>query len=160
MFFPPEGTPVSSDAVVVLAGSADGRHQLGAQMVDQGDAENFVVSNPRKELDKVGTAHCRGVSRPETATGVWCLEPDPVTTTGEAMAVGELAEKEDWSNITVLTHRPHTRRVQAIFNKCTNLEVVVVPLERIIWTRILYQTSREIAGFAKFWITNPCRDLP
>lgn len=154
--FPPQETPVPSDAVVVIAGASDGRHQLGAQLVEEGIAENFVVSNPRGTGDKVGSAHCRGADRPDALVEVWCLRPDPVTTAGEAMTMEELANKEEWSSLTVVTNRPHTRRVRTMFEECTDLDVVVVSSDWVRTSRIPYHVAREIGGYVKFWLTNPC----
>jgi uncharacterized SAM-binding protein YcdF (DUF218 family) len=155
---PPREMAVPSDAVVVLAGASDGRHQLGAQLVEEGTAENFVVSNPRGAGDRVGSAHCRGQDRPEGAAEVWCLRPEPVNTAGEAMTVGELAAEEGWSELTVVTNRPHNRRVRTMFEHCTDLEVTVVSSQWVNKVRVPYHVAREVAGYMKFWITDPCGD--
>lgn len=34
--FPPQDIPSESDAVLVIAGASDGRHQLGAQLIEDG----------------------------------------------------------------------------------------------------------------------------
>ena len=71
----------------------------------------FKVSTKRGSgpvKDKVGSEHCRGDARPKLAEGIWCLHADPVTTTGEAMTIGELAKKEGWTSVTAVTDRPHT----------------------------------------------------
>ena len=94
--FPPQVEPTKSDAVLVIAGVSDGRHELGAQLIEDGVAENFVVSNSSGPKDEVGYAHCHGNSRPESATETWCMKSDPVTTTGEALAIDQLAKEEGW----------------------------------------------------------------
>ena len=43
--FPPQDIPSESDAVLVIAGASDGRHQLGAQLIEDGLSKNFVASN-------------------------------------------------------------------------------------------------------------------
>ena len=131
---PPREMAVPSDAVVVLAGASDGRHQLGAQLVEEGTAENFVVSNPRGAGDRVGSAHCRGQDRPEGAA------------------------EEGWSELTVVTNRPHNRRVRTMFEHCTDLEVTVVSSQWVNKVRVPYHVAREVAGYMKFWITDPCGD--
>lgn len=158
--FPPREAPVPSDAVLVIAGASDGRHELGAQLVEEGISPNFVVSNSSGTRDKVGSAHCRGKDRPDEAVEIWCMRAYPVTTAGEAMAMGKLAEEEGWATLTAVTNRPHTRRVRTMFQQCTDLDVTVVPVDYVNMTRMPYHVSREIGGYIKFWITNPCRDLP
>lgn len=154
--FPPKDVPASSDAIVVVAGASDGRHQLGAELVDRGIARNFVVSNPSGDKDIVGFEHCSGDKQPETADETWCMKPTPGTTMGEAKTVGVLAEREGWTSATVVTNRPHTRRVRTTFEACTTLEISVVPNENVDIVRAPIHIGREIAGFIKFWATNPC----
>ncbi|GJN42017.1 hypothetical protein CAT723_04960 [Corynebacterium ammoniagenes] len=154
--FPPQDDPVSSDVIFVLAGAYDGRHELGAQMVAQGVSQHFVVSNSSGSKDKVGSEHCRGDSRPQSAEDVWCLQADPLTTTGEAVALDELAKKEGWASVTAVTNRPHTRRVRTNLEQCTDLNVEVVPIDEIDILRAPTQVAREIGGYIKFLITNPC----
>lgn len=82
--------------------------------------------------------------------------PNPVSTAGEAITLGEMAEKEGWDTATAVTSRTHTRRVRTMFEQCTDLDVVVVPTDHVNATEIPYLLSREILGYLKFWLTNPC----
>ena len=154
--FPPADGPHSSDAVLVLAGASDGRHQLGAVLVNEGVAPNFVVSNPSGEEEPVGSSHCAGGKRPERALETWCMKPAPGTTMGEAKTVGGIAESEGWMSLTAVTNRPHARRVRTILEQCTALDISVVPIENVDVIRAPVHIAREIAGFIKFWITDPC----
>jgi uncharacterized SAM-binding protein YcdF (DUF218 family) len=156
LLFPSSDNPASSDVLFVLAGASDGRHELGALMVEQGVAQNFVVSNPSGARDKVGAEYCRGDSRPESAEDVWCLRADPITTTGEAVALGELAEKEGWTSVIAVTNRPHTRRVRTNLEQCTDLNVEVFPVHEMDILRAPTQVAREVGGYIKFFLTNPC----
>lgn len=156
ILFPQEGQVVPADVVMVIAGESDGRHELGAELVEEGMAPNFVVSNPSGTRDMVGSAHCRGSLRPEAATATWCLRPEPVTTTGEAMTMGRLAEKENWSSATVVTSRLHAHRVHSMFRSCTNLDVSVVYVDYIDKDIVVDQVLHEIGGYLKFWATDPC----
>lgn len=154
--FPPPEKPVSSDAIIVMAGAFDGRHEFGAQMIDDGYSSYFVVSTPLGDQDKIGTAHCRGESKPINAVKVWCMRPIPETTAGEALTVGQLAKVEGWTSITAVTNRPHARRVRTTLEQCTDLHIRVVPTDKLDFTRIPVQIAREIAGYIKFWTKNPC----
>lgn len=156
LLFPPQGTPVPSDAVMVIAGSSDGRHQVGAQLVEEGISQNYVVSNPLGNKDRVGSAHCRGADRPAAAVESWCLRPEPVTTTGEALTMGELAAAQGWTTATVVTNRTHARRVSTMFEQCTNLDATVIYRNYIQKEIVKDQVLHEIGGYLKFWLTNPC----
>ncbi|WP_082869465.1 YdcF family protein [Corynebacterium stationis] len=153
---PPRDAPATSDAVLVLAGASDGRHQLGADLVRKGNASNFVISNPGGDGEPIGHSHCAGDKRPESATETWCMNPVPGTTMGEAKTVGSLAQNENWQSLTVVTNRPHTRRVRMTFERCTTLDISVVPIENVDVVRAPIHVAREIAGFIKFWVTAPC----
>ena len=154
--FPPQEVPSKSDAVLVMAGASDGRHELGAQLIEDGISENFVVSNPDGAGEKVGYAHCDGSSRPKNATETWCMKPDPETTTGEAWTIEELAKQEGWTSVTAVTNRPHNHRVRTNLKRCTDLEFAVVSVDDLDVTRAPIHIAREVAGFVKFWVNNPC----
>lgn len=154
--YPPNERSENADVVVVIAGASDGRHELGAEIALEYGIKNFVVSNPAGARDKVGYSHCQGEDRPE-GTRTWCMDPYPVITSGEARTFHELAEEENWDSAIVVTSRPHTRRVNYFFEQCTNLsEVKVANVRNINENTIIYQVFHEVAGFIKFWITNPC----
>ena len=154
--YPPNERSENADVVVVIAGASDGRHELGADIVRKYGIENFVVSNPAGARDKVGYSHCQGEDRPE-GTRTWCMDPYPVITSGEARTFHELAEEHNWDSAIMVTSRPHTRRVNYFFEQCTNLsEVKVANVRNINENTIIYQVFHEVAGFIKFWITNPC----
>lgn len=122
----------------------------------EGIAENFVVFNTSGTKNRVGSAHCRGNARPENAKETWCLKADPISTTGEALAIRRLAKAEGWSSVTVVTNRLHTRRVRTNLEQCTDLEFKVVPVDKIDFPRAPVQVAREIVGYIKFWLTDPC----
>lgn len=154
--YPPNERSENADVVVVIAGASDGRHELGAEIALEYGIKNFVVSNPAGAKDKVGYSHCAGEDRPE-GTRTWCMDSYPVITSGEARTFHELAEEENWDSAIMVTSRPHTRRVNYFFEQCTNLsEVKVANVRNINENTIIYQVFHEVAGFIKFWITNPC----
>lgn len=153
--FPPKVTPERVDVVLVLAGSVDGRHEMGEALVRSGMADNLVVSNPLGVRGRVGYDLCAsaGVSgQVET----WCLDPLPATTTGEAQTFEVLAQRENWGTAVVVTNRPHHRRVRLNFDRCTSVETTVVSIDYINWRIMPYQTAREVGGFLKFWMVDPC----
>lgn len=154
--FPSQIEPGESDVVLVFAGASDGRHELGAQLIEDGVSKYYVVSNPSGSRDVVGYAHCNGSSRPRSATETWCMKPDPVTTTGEALAIDKLAKQEGWTSVTAVTNRPHNHRVRTNLERCTDLNYKVISIDDIIVTQAPIHIAREILGYLKFWVTNPC----
>lgn len=153
--FPPRATAGNADAVFVLAGATDGRHDLGAELIESDVADHLVVSNPSGPRDEAGYSLCAGANQP-IGTETWCLDPEPTTTTGEAQTFDRLAENEGWDTAVVVTNRPHTRRVRVNLDECTEVETTVMSIDGVDWSRAPYHVAREIGGFLKYWITDPC----
>ncbi|WP_080796397.1 YdcF family protein [Corynebacterium pacaense] len=155
LLLPPNELPPRADVVMVVAGASDGRHELGARIVDDLDTRSFVVSNPNGTRDVKGSSFCRGVDRPRNAE-TWCLDPHPVTTAGEAMTLGELAREQGWESAVIVTNRPHSRRVEYIFRDCTDLQIDVVHISTVNLELLPYHLAREAAGFGRHLLADPC----
>lgn len=153
--YPTKAEPQPVDVVLVLAGSSDGRHQYGAQLVKEGYASNYVVSNPSGARDKVGYAHCAGKLRPKNASS-FCMDPYPVITSGEARTFNELAKKEKWESVLVVTSRTHTQRVRSMFSQCYTGNSTVLNVNSLGRAGLHNAVLHEIGGYIKFWITAPC----
>lgn len=125
-------------------------------MIEEGFSQNLVVSNPDGEIEKVGSAYCRGNLQPKSADEVLCMKPAPSTTAGEALTTEEIAEDYGWTSIEVVTNRPHARRVRTNFDQCTDLEAAVIPIENVVVWGIPMHVACEAAGYFKFWFSNPC----
>lgn len=156
--YPPNERSENADVVVVIAGASDGRHELGADIAKRYGIKNLVVSNPAGPEDKIGYSHCEGEDRPE-GVNTWCMDSYPVITSGEARTFDKLAREQNWESAIMVTSRPHTRRVKYFFEQCTDLsEVKVANVRNINENTIIYQVFHEVAGFIKYWITDPCTD--
>ena len=88
--------------------------------------------------------------------GVVRMKPVPSTATVEAQTVAELAAEHSWTSVAVVTNRAHTRRVLTNFEQYTDLDVAVIPIEDVVVWRIPMNVAREVAGYLKFWFTDPC----
>lgn len=152
---PPRAELGRADVVVVLAGADDGRHALGRQLIEEGRAENLVVSNPNGEREIVGSSLCRGANRPKQAE-TRCMMPSPVTTTGEALTFELIAQEEGWDTAIVVTNRPHTRRARMNFEECSSVATTVVNIDRVVWQYVLMHAAREVGGFIKHYVNDPC----
>jgi len=42
------------------------------------------------------------------------------------------------------------------FDQCTELDMAIVPIDDVVVWRAPIHVAREVAGYAKFWFTNPC----
>jgi uncharacterized SAM-binding protein YcdF (DUF218 family) len=72
-----------------------------------------------------------------------CLTPRPATTRGEARAFADLAEREGWSSLVLVTSTYHVRRAGLLLDRCHQGPVrrVAVPLRNAF----SYQTGQQIA---------------
>lgn len=154
---PPRERPTNADVVVVIAGSSDGRHELAAELVHAGVADNLVVSHPGgRRGDPVGYALCRGEGVPENIN-IWCMDPQPPTTTGEVQTFERLAREQGWRTAVATTNRPHHYRVRLNFSQCSSVRATVASISELSPRETPYLVAREIGGFAKHFLTRPCR---
>lgn len=154
---PPRERPAAADVVVVIAGSSDGRHELAAELIRAGVADNLVVSHPGgRRGDPVGYDLCRGEGIPE-GVDIWCMKPQPPTTTGEVQTFERLAQEQGWRTAVATTNRPHHYRVRLNFSQCSSVQASVASIAELYPREVPYLVAREIGGFAKHFLTRPCR---
>jgi uncharacterized SAM-binding protein YcdF (DUF218 family) len=131
--FPGTDRPGRADAVVVFAGGDGERQEEGARLVREGAAPVLVVSDggrPGRDQARL----CR--ERPEGLRLV-CLSPDPATTRGEARAFAELAGREGWRSLVLVTSTYHLRRAELLLDRCYGGEL------RRVGTPLRNDSSRE-----------------
>ncbi len=118
--------PREADVVVVLAGGKGERlgRALGLMNRPSGaPAPLLLLSNAEDPPDKIINALC---GTAEADYSVACFKPDPVTTAGEARAIGFLAQGQDWDRIALVTSTYHATRARRRVERCVDAEVLVV----------------------------------
>jgi len=105
------------DAVVVHAGQ-DERLRHGLRLMSAGAAPTLVIMFGDSESESRDLC---GRSEPYE---VICPKPAEATTRGEAIALGRLAERRDWTTVVTVTSDYHVRRATYLDAKCTGLEVI------------------------------------
>jgi uncharacterized SAM-binding protein YcdF (DUF218 family) len=118
--WPPGGTPHEEGPVVVLGGGAGDRFALGRELAAASSPTRELVlsAEARDELEAAG-----GSCDDE---GVRCVQPDPATTYGEAVLIGDLAEQQAWPAVTVVTSEFHVTRTRLVFSYCVDVPARVV----------------------------------
>lgn len=108
-----------ADAIVPLAG---GPHRVtrAAQLFFAGYAPHFVATDPDHEQFALGRLTSRQIFDEARAQGVPArhiyLTAVPATSTyTEARAVRDLAQREGWQSLIIVTSPEHTRRTRIIF---------------------------------------------
>jgi uncharacterized SAM-binding protein YcdF (DUF218 family) len=110
---PATDRPARVDAVVVFAGGGGERQQAGIRLVADGLAPVLVLSDGGRP----GSRRTRACREP-SGLRVLCLTPRPADTGGEARAFGDLAARERWDTLLLVTSTYHVRRASLLFGQC------------------------------------------
>jgi hypothetical protein len=120
---PPSPTVDRTDVAVVLDGGDGERIRRALELVQAGATDTLAIAEGDRG-DPVGSDRlCDGTA---TLTVV-CFRPDPISTAGEARALGALADRHGWEHVTVVTSTYHALRSGIAFRQCVDGRVVVVP---------------------------------
>ena len=119
------GDPV--DAVVVLGGGAGERVETALALLDRlpEPPPQLVLLVPY-DAPLLACGSVPGHAEVE----VRCATPDPLTTSGEAAVVTELAAGEGWDRMVVVTSDFHVTRSRLLFTRCAER---VAPDLRVLW---------------------------
>lgn len=143
-----------ADAIFVLGGHGYERYPYALELAESGLARHVVMSNPAGAEDIWLTDLC---AHQRYSFTVQCFVPDPATTKGEAQELGELAARNHWHTVIVVTFRPHISRARYIMRRCysSNLIMAESPADISVgywlWTYV-YQT----AGYVRAALQTGC----
>jgi uncharacterized SAM-binding protein YcdF (DUF218 family) len=137
--FPPTDDPGRADAVVVFAGGDGERQDEGVRLTREGLAPVLVISDGGLP----GSRNARVCRQRPAGLRLICLTPRPATTRGEARAFADLAEREGWGSLALVTSTYHMRRASLLLDRCYRgrLHRVAVQLRNAS----SYQTGQQIA---------------
>jgi uncharacterized SAM-binding protein YcdF (DUF218 family) len=147
---PPLGTADNDvDAVVVLAGAASERLAVGETLVEEGTADELVLSSTGLPGNAATEALCA-----EEEAEVMCFTPDPLTTRGEARAIADLARERGWDSIIVVTSTYHVTRASSNISHCSKASVTMVAsqpdLDALEWLgRFVEESVALVASFVR-----------
>lgn len=112
----PDAPAAFDDGPVVVLGGNPERPAFAAELTAGTDRE-VVVSWAASGWHAAG----RSCEEPQ----VTCIRPEPVSTWGEAQAVGRLAAERGWERVTVVTSGFHRARAGSVVRRCVSVPVVV-----------------------------------
>jgi uncharacterized SAM-binding protein YcdF (DUF218 family) len=137
--WPRDDAPQEPDAIVVLGGVGIDRARLGIELHEEHGGVLVLSSSAWFFGDRLGVACSREAL---------CIEPSPKTTAGEARTVADLAARQRWEHVTVVTSRHHTTRSRVLFRQCLGERVSVVGSRRPTATlsTVLTRYAREAAA--------------
>lgn len=136
--WPDTDAPREVDAIVMYGGSGD-RFTLARDLAQAGYAEVLVVSDSQ-DPEEVWTAYgafCQGNHRYDAI----CFDPQPRTTRGESRFVADLARREGWDHVLLVTDTEQATRAKMLLERCWDGEVDVVTVNAGITSayRIVYE---------------------
>jgi uncharacterized SAM-binding protein YcdF (DUF218 family) len=138
--FPSTDEPGRADAVVVFAGGDGERQEEGLRLVREGVAPVLVISDGG-EPDAPRARLCR---QPPAGVRLYCFTPNPATTRGEARRFAELADREGWRSLVLVTSTYHVLRAGLLLERCYDGRVrrVGTPLRN----DHSWETGKQLAG--------------
>lgn len=140
--------PEHADVLVVFAGE-DERLTLAWRLVREGIAPVLVISHGDNHPD--WSQYC-GVSQP---FDVWCLEPSPSNTRGEAQMFGMLANEYGWQSMIAVTANYHVERARTYLRRCFDgdLTFAAVPWQRLNTRVVRHET---LGGIQARFLSRGC----
>lgn len=110
------------DAVVMFVGGRGERLTTAEALMDDGVATVLVIPNGEIAGWDAGNRACRE----ERDYEVLCPFPDPDTTRGEARLIAELAHREGWDELAVVTSTYHLARATLLLDRCFDGTIVAI----------------------------------
>ena len=137
--FPVTDEPGRADAVVVFAGGDGERQDEGIRLVREGVAPVLVISDGGQP----GSRQARVCRERPASLRLFCVSPDPATTRGEARMFAELAERQGWRSLVLVTSNYHVRRASLLLHRCYGGQVrrVATPLHN----DYTWETGQQLA---------------
>lgn len=132
-----------ADAVVMFVGGSGERFDTALELMAAGRAPVLVVPNGRS----VRRARDEGLCTGDPGFEVLCPEPDPVTTRGEARAIGRVAAERGWDSVIAVTSSYHIARAELLLGRCFAGRIQAVGAEADLrperWRRLV---RHELVG--------------
>lgn len=153
--------PQHADAIFVLAYRND-RMELGRQLAAQGVSDNLVLSRSekvRRMLDPHDSLSFNAGDWFEDCDAeyadyrTYCVDPKPNTTGGEVAGFVELARRQGWDSVVIVTERSHLGRATMEMDRCFPGRVYGAAsnphssISRILW-RSLYEMFAYVKDIA------------
>jgi uncharacterized SAM-binding protein YcdF (DUF218 family) len=111
---PAPDPPGRADVLLVLAGGRGEREAAGARLAQAGAAPVLLFSDGGRRDSSSGRLCLQRFE----GVRVLCLRSEIDTTRGEARAFAELAGREGWRSVTVVTSSYHRHRAGLLVSRC------------------------------------------
>lgn len=146
--WPRQEVPDQVDAVVVMAGGMGERAVFGLAAVDLGFSDTIVVSVSPVSAELCSEAKLRLDVR------VICFD-SPGDTSDEAARVAEIAERNGFDNLLLVTSGYHLQRAERWLNRCFDGRVYPLAADARLSGGLVVHEVLATAGQATFWRSCP-----
>lgn len=136
----------AADAVVLLAGSRK-RLPVALDLMRRHAAKTLVVSEESQANDPARYQLCHG-PKPKGYELI-CRHADPFSTRGEARMASELASRNHWLSLIVVSSRYHLYRAEKLFGRCTNATLIMRGTDADKWWYKAYAVPLEWLKLAR-----------
>lgn len=134
-----------ADAVVLFAGSGE-RLPVALQLMADRRADVLVLPNGNRDGWPEANVLCTAPAD-ELGYEVVCPVPDPVTTAGEARAIGRVAAERGWGSVVAVTSTYHLARAELLLGRCFPGHIQPVAAHRDMTRSQWWRAARhELAG--------------
>jgi uncharacterized SAM-binding protein YcdF (DUF218 family) len=169
---------IHADAIVILSGNLPDRALEAARLYSAGYASQVWISRPLSPTEELKTMKifylgedfynekillAQGVP----VDAIRILERPSVNTLMEVREIGEFMRQNNLSSVIIVTSKPHTRRVRAIWNRLVDSDTRAIvrfanddPYDGSHWwrhTRDGLDVVRESLGLLNAWAGFPFR---
>jgi uncharacterized SAM-binding protein YcdF (DUF218 family) len=169
---------VHADAIVILSGHLPDRAIEAARLYDAGYAPQVWISRPPSPAEELKTMKIFYVgedfynekillAKGVPVDAIRILERPSANTEMEVREIREFLQQNNASNVIVVTSKPHTRRVRAIWNKLVGSDAHAIvrfanddPYDGAHWWRHTHDgldVVRESLGLLNVWAGFPLR---
>jgi uncharacterized SAM-binding protein YcdF (DUF218 family) len=144
-----------ADAVVMFVGGSGERFDQALALMEAGLAPVLVVPNGHNVRRAQAEGLCGGDGDSDGDIDldfeVLCPVPDPITTQGEARAIGRVAAERGWESVIAVTSTYHIARAELVLGRCFPGRIQAVgaepDIDRDLWRRLV---RHELLGHAAF----------
>lgn len=141
--WPATDPPDGADALLVFAGKRE-RLSEGIRLQRAGVAPVLVISDGGRSRSRAGRT-CRN---PPPDVEVICVSPERSSTAAEAATFAELAERQGWRSVALVTSTYHVRRASMLLERCYQGDVAALAAPRQGGLGLLADVLHEWAGLA------------
>ena len=123
--------PGQADAIYVLGGGGE-RVPYAVDLARLGVATEVVFASVFVEAQGVWSARPCNSVRPERVPDevvFRCVQPDPLTTRGEAQMLAELADAEGWRTVVVVASTDQVSRARRLIDRCWDGDTRMVAVD-------------------------------